>query len=189
MRKWIATARGKVILGHSSLLLRRVFRINRQVLTGARPVRPRGPKNSRLRTERQFAVERSSRDDDEIRFLHVPRQATASRATKTIGEALRLGDFEIANQLFAPDPFDRPRLHQHVRGMPRPRRLAATLAVAMIKLRRLAADFILHGTAETTTAEDGLSHWGRWIGIKSVVIILFAPVVQCQPTVKHPSWV
>ena len=39
--------------------------------------------------------------------------------------------------------------------MSRARRLAAALAVAVIKLLRLAADFVLHGTAEATTAKGG----------------------------------
>ena len=38
--------------------------------------------------------------------------------------------------------------------MPGARGLAAALAVAVIKLLRLAADFVLHGTAETAAAKD-----------------------------------
>ena len=42
--------------------------------------------------------------------------------------------------------------------MSRARRLAAALTVAVIKLRRRAADFVLHGAAEATAAKGGCGH-------------------------------
>ena len=44
--------------------------------------------------------------------------------------------------------------------MSRARRLAAALTVAVIKLLRLAADFILYSATQTTAAESGLDHQG-----------------------------
>ncbi len=140
------------------LLSGRIFGIGGQVVAAARPARARTPEDARLRLDGRVVVERTGRDDHRIDFLHVARYPAAAIRAKAVAEALRLRDLVQLDQFLALEPVDRSGLEKQIGGMPGAGGLAAALAVAVVKLDRRAADFVLHGAAETTTAKGGWYH-------------------------------
>jgi hypothetical protein len=115
------------------ILLGRVFLVHRRAVLGTGPTGTRTAKDSRLRRDRRFDIQRPRRNHDDVGTLHLPWHTAAAEAAKGVGEPLSLRDLERADLIFATDPLQRAGLKEQVRSVSGPGRLAAARAVAVIE--------------------------------------------------------
>lgn len=129
-----------------------------QLIPRAAPRRPGLPKNARSRLNAGGRIERSGGYDGALAVAAEPWHGRTTCATNRRGKTFGARQIEPLCLIPARDPLQVRRLGDQVGRVPAPRGLAAARAVAMIKPLWRPADFVAHGTAETTSPKVCLAH-------------------------------